>query len=173
MAVMSAVPVAYAGDQEDRAADQLFGYSYGEAPPAAAAASGAPAAPSTDASASKPGADRLELEFRGSDDSQFFDTDQRRGTAAHQYGIAGIGTGSSMIGLGAVVFLGSRFLDKGSTERTATAHGGLTLLGLGGLLFITGAIFIGVDSAKAPPKHPVPTPTADGRGAQLTYAFTF
>ncbi len=149
---------ALASGSEDRTADQLFGYSYGEAAPMRA--------PAADADR---GADALELEFRGADGETFLDHEMRRGSRLKQLGISGTGTGASLLGLGGLLFLGSRFVDKGTTSRTALAHGGLTLVGLGGALFITGAIMLGIDASRTPR----PAPTADGRGAQLIYAFAF
>lgn len=149
---------ALASGVEDRAADQLFGYSYGEAAPTRASAPDA-----------ERGADKLELEFRGADGDSFLDHEPRRGSMLKQLGISGTGTGASLLGLGGLLFLGSRFIDKGTTSRTALSHGGLTLVGLGGALFVTGAIMLGIDASRTPK----PVPTADGRGAQLIYAFTF
>lgn len=162
-----------AATPDSRAADELFGYSYGEAAskrPETAGGAGSDGAPRRTA---KPGSDALELEFRGSDDTQFFDVETRRGSRAKQYGIAGTGTGASFLGLGGISFVGSLFLDKGSTERKVFSYGGLTLMGLGGALFITGAIFLLVDMNSDPPKHPLPAPTADGKGAQLIFTTTF
>lgn len=150
---------AMASGTEDRAADQIFGYSYGESAPTRASST-------PDA---ERGADKLELEFRGADNDAFLDHEPRRGNTLKQLGISGTGTGASLLGLGGLLFLSSRFVDKGTTSRTALSHGGLTLVGLGGALFVTGAIMLGIDASRTPK----PVPTADGRGAQLVYAFAF
>lgn len=157
LVTLSAFP-ALAIDADDKAADQLFGYSYGEGAPVKAAPPD-----------SERGVDKLELEFRGADGETFLDHDARRGTMMKQLGISGTGTGASFLGLGGLLFLGSRFVDKGTTSRTVLSHGGLTLIGVGGALFVTGAILLGIDASRTP----MPVPTADGRGAQFVYSFTF
>lgn len=157
---------AAAAEADDRTADQLFGYSYGEGAPVQPAAAG------TSAQA-KPGSDALELEFRGQDDARFLDHEPRRGNTLEQYGIAGTGTGASILALGGLVFLGSRFAHKDTTERKVLSYGGLTLVGLGGALFISGAVCLGVSLARKPKHVAVPAPTADGRGAQILYSFDF
>lgn len=155
----------WATSAEDRAADQLFGYSYGEAAPTEGAKSGGAAGGSTLAA----GEDKLELEFRGASGESFLDHEARRGSTLKQLGISGTGTGASLLGLGGVIFLSSRFIDEGKTLRTGLSHGGLTLVGLGGALFVAGAIMLGIDASRTPK----PMPTADGRGAQLVYGFAF
>ena len=164
-----------AGTPDNRAADELFGYSYGESS-SQSAKSSEPIYGANDGDPrrnTKPGTDALELEFRGSDETQFFEADARRGTREKQFGIAGTGTGASLLGLGGISYVGSLFLDKGSTERKVFSYGGLALMGVGGALFITGAIFLLVDMGSTPPKHPIPAPTADGKGAQLIFTTTF
>ncbi|MDR0966630.1 MAG: hypothetical protein LBM75_09070 [Myxococcales bacterium] len=156
---------ALATDADDRTADQLFGYSYGEGAPTQASSS------QPRQSGSKGGSDKLELEFRGSSGESFLDHEPRRGTKLKQFGISGMGTGGSLLGLGGLIFLGSRFVDKGTTSRTALSHGGLTLLSVGGALFLAGGIMLGIDAARTP--APMPMPTPDGRGAQVVYFSTF
>ncbi len=168
-ALTAALPFPAAADEsDDRTANQLFGYSYGEGAPERTGA------PRTDISAdAKPGSDALELEFRGQDGARFLDHEPRRGSSLELYGIAGTGTGASILAIGGLLFLGSRFAHKETTERTALAHGGLTLVGVGGALFVSGAICLGVALSRRPKHVPVPAPTADGRGAQILYSFDF
>ena len=165
-AIAAALPLPAAADEtDDRTANQLFGYSYGEGAPSPSAAGGD--------TSGKSGSDALELEFRGQDDARFLDHEPRRGSSLEQYGIAGTGTGASILAIGGLLFLGSRFAHKETTERTALAHGGLTLVGVGGALFVSGAICLGVSLARRPKHVAVPAPTADGRGAQIIYSFDF
>lgn len=174
--------VARAADKDSTgdtaAADQLFGYSYGES--AGSSGGSGAAGTSTGSTAAdadnvrlKPGADSLELEFRGSDETQFFDTESRRGTKAHQFGIAGTGTGAGILGLGGLTFIGASLMDNGTKARDVTKTIGITAMCVGGALFITGAIFLIVDLSSEPPKHPIPAPTADGKGAQLIFTRRF
>ena len=136
----------------DKVADNVFGHAYGE-PSSAPCRDDAPREvrehPSTKA------------------DAEFRDEHPEERHSLRTIGFTGIGTGSTLAGLGGGLLLGSLFTDPAGTPHAVLHNGGLGLVIGGGAVVLAGVVLLGIDAIAAP------APTHDGRGAQLMVAFRF
>ncbi|MGI5863541.1 MAG: hypothetical protein ACOX6T_16005 [Myxococcales bacterium] len=146
-ALAVALPVQAHAGCRDGGADRLFAHPYGE--------------PAGDC-----GELRSHPELALPEREQFFE--HRRSERRLQLlGIAGMGSGAGLAGLGGAVYLGSRLTSRNWQVRPLLGDIGVGMAIAGGALFVTGALLVGADLLTAP------APTPDGRGAQLVLAARF
>ncbi|MGC4122897.1 MAG: hypothetical protein QM765_51685 [Myxococcales bacterium] len=145
--------VSHAADCTPDQADKLF-HPYGEPSPCAVDPSAVPNQPKED---EKP---------------NIF-ADDRGPRKLYTLGVSGIEGGATVGGLGGFIWLVSEFLEAGQPGSTGarakqiTNVAGIAIAAVGGVMFLTGAALLIADYATAP----LPAPTPDGKGVQVTMAF--
>lgn len=95
--------------------------------------------------------------------------DDRGPRKLYNLGVSGIQGGATIGGLGGFVWLISEFLDDGSKGKQIASIAGITIAAIGGAVFLTGGVLLIADYAT----KPLPAPTPDGKGVQMTMAFRF
>jgi hypothetical protein len=95
--------------------------------------------------------------------------DEGRGRPVRSLGLAGMAAGTTFAGLGGTSLLSAYLSEDGSKTQKVFRGMGLGMLVAGGTLFLAGAVLVAADALQAP----VPAPTPDGRGAQLSFALRF
>jgi len=134
---------AHAADCVPDQADKLF-HPYGE-----------PSSPCAVDTAPKPKEDKEPNIF----------ADDRGPRKLYNLGLSGIEGGATLAGLGGFLYVLSLFLDRPSRGEEVSRIAGISVAAVGGAMFLTGGALLIADAVTAP------TPTPDGKGAQLTVAF--
>ncbi len=93
--------------------------------------------------------------------------DDRGPRRLYTLGISGLEGGATIAGLGGFIWLVAEFLDPKTQGKQVTSIAGITIAAIGGAMFLTGGALLVADYAT----KPIPAPTPDGRGMQLTMAF--